>query len=89
LLDVTVDAATFLPRQVDDTGWWTPATPVVVVEHDMDTVASADWVIDLGQGAGDEGGLIVAAGPPAKVAWVEAPHRTSRSGSLPARRRAA
>jgi excinuclease UvrABC ATPase subunit len=69
---------------VGDTGWWTPATPVVVVEHDMDTVASADWVIDLGQG-----GLIVAAGPPAKVAWVEAPHRTSRSGSLPARRRAA
>jgi excinuclease ABC subunit A len=43
---------------------------VVVVEHDMDVVASADWVIDLGPGAGDEGGRIVAAGPPAQVARV-------------------
>ncbi|MEY2536079.1 MAG: excinuclease subunit, partial [bacterium] len=41
---------------------------VVVVEHDMDVVASADWVIDLGPGAGDEGGRIVATGPPAEVA---------------------
>jgi excinuclease ABC subunit A len=41
---------------------------VVVVEHDMDVVASADWVIDLGPGAGDEGGRIVAAGPPEQVA---------------------
>ncbi|MFI1018524.1 ATP-binding cassette domain-containing protein [Streptomyces sp. NPDC020965] len=41
---------------------------VVVVEHDMDVVAGADWVIDLGPGGGDEGGRIVAAGPPAEVA---------------------
>jgi excinuclease ABC subunit A len=41
---------------------------VVLVEHDMDVVASADWVIDLGPGAGDDGGRIVAAGPPADVA---------------------
>jgi excinuclease ABC subunit A len=41
---------------------------VVVVEHDMDVVTSADWVIDLGPGAGDEGGRIVASGPPAEVA---------------------
>jgi excinuclease ABC subunit A len=41
---------------------------VVVIEHDMDVVASADWVIDLGPGAGDAGGRIVAAGPPADVA---------------------
>jgi excinuclease ABC subunit A len=44
---------------------------VVVVEHDMDVVASADWVIDLGPGAGDEGGRIVATGPPAEVAGVD------------------
>ncbi|MFE5401907.1 ATP-binding cassette domain-containing protein [Streptomyces sp. NPDC056580] len=41
---------------------------VVVVEHDMSVVASADWVIDLGPGGGDRGGRIVAAGPPAEVA---------------------
>ncbi|MEV4946827.1 excinuclease ABC subunit UvrA [Streptomyces sp. NPDC053755] len=41
---------------------------VVVVEHDMDVVATADWVIDLGPGGGGEGGRIVAEGPPAEVA---------------------
>ncbi|MGW4438382.1 ATP-binding cassette domain-containing protein [Streptomyces sp. NPDC004596] len=41
---------------------------VVVVEHDMSVVASADWVIDLGPGGGDRGGRIVAAGTPAEVA---------------------
>jgi excinuclease ABC subunit A len=41
---------------------------VVVVEHDMDVVATADWVVDLGPGAGDEGGRVVATGTPAQVA---------------------
>jgi excinuclease ABC subunit A len=41
---------------------------VVVVEHDMDVVASADHVIDLGPGGGDLGGSIVAQGTPAEVA---------------------
>ena len=36
---------------------------VIVVEHDMRVVAASDWVIDVGPGAGDEGGRIVAAGP--------------------------
>ncbi|MFF5287089.1 ATP-binding cassette domain-containing protein [Streptomyces sp. NPDC013171] len=43
---------------------------VIVVEHDMDVVATADWVLDLGPGGGDQGGRIVAAGPPAEVAAV-------------------
>ncbi|MGW8949399.1 ATP-binding cassette domain-containing protein [Streptomyces sp. NPDC055709] len=41
---------------------------VVVVEHDMDVVVDADWVLDLGPGGGDEGGRIVAEGTPAEVA---------------------
>lgn len=41
---------------------------VVVVEHDMGVVARSDWMIDIGPGAGDEGGRVVAAGPPEKVA---------------------
>ena len=41
---------------------------VIVVEHDMRVVAASDWVIDIGPGAGDEGGRVVAAGPPATVA---------------------
>ncbi|HZO93240.1 MAG TPA: excinuclease ABC subunit UvrA [Candidatus Baltobacteraceae bacterium] len=45
---------------------------VIVVEHDMRVLAAADWIIDIGPGAGDEGGRIVASGPPAEVARVQA-----------------
>jgi excinuclease ABC subunit A len=41
---------------------------VVVVEHDMAVIAGSDWVIDVGPGAGEDGGRVVAAGPPAAVA---------------------
>jgi excinuclease ABC subunit A len=43
---------------------------VILVEHEMRVVAASDWVIDVGPGAGDEGGRIVAAGPPCDVAKV-------------------
>jgi excinuclease ABC subunit A len=46
---------------------------VVVVEHDMRVAAGSDWIIDMGPGAGEEGGKIVAAGPPLEL--------TSASGS--------
>jgi excinuclease ABC subunit A len=41
---------------------------VIVVEHDMRVVAGSDWVIDIGPGAGDEGGRVVASGTPREVA---------------------
>ena len=40
---------------------------VIVVEHDEETIRSADWVIDLGPGAGVHGGRIVAEGPPERI----------------------
>ena len=45
---------------------------VVVIEHNMDIIKSADWIIDLGPEGGDEGGRIVAEGPPEAI--VENPH---------------
>jgi excinuclease ABC subunit A len=50
---------------------------VIVVEHDMRVAAASDWIIDIGPGAGDEGGCVVAAGPPAEVA------RADRSRTAP------
>ncbi|WP_341836471.1 excinuclease ABC subunit UvrA [Chitinophaga pollutisoli] len=41
---------------------------VIVVEHDMRVIAGSDWVIDMGPGAGEKGGSIVAEGPPSTVA---------------------
>lgn len=40
---------------------------VIVVEHDVNVISAADWVIDLGPGAGDDGGRVVAAGTPEEV----------------------
>jgi excinuclease ABC subunit A len=68
------------------------ANTVIVVEHDEETIRSADYVVDLGPGAGEDGGRVVAQGPPAEIAA----HPTSLTGQylsgrlsipLPARRR--
>ena len=40
---------------------------LVVIEHDLDLVAAADWIIDFGPGAGEHGGQVVYEGPPAKA----------------------
>ena len=55
-----------LMKQLD--GLVESGNTVIVVEHDMSVAAASDWIIDIGPGAGDEGGRIVAAGPPDKVA---------------------
>ena len=44
---------------------------VVVIEHDLDMITSADWIIDMGPGGGDAGGRIVCAGTPEQVAACE------------------
>jgi len=41
---------------------------VVIIEHQMDVIKNADYIIDLGPGAGDKGGYIVATGTPEEIA---------------------
>ncbi|MCC7077303.1 MAG: hypothetical protein IT198_09275, partial [Acidimicrobiia bacterium] len=52
---------TVLQRLVDN------GNTVIVIEHNLDVVKSADWIIDLGPEGGDSGGQVVVAGPPEEV----------------------
>jgi excinuclease ABC subunit A len=47
---------------------------VIVIEHNLDVIKTADWIIDLGPEAGQDGGIIVAAGPPESVAQLPQSH---------------
>jgi excinuclease ABC subunit A len=58
-----------LMKQLD--GLVASGNTVVVVEHDMEVVAGSDWIIDIGPGAGDEGGNVVASGPPEQLVAVQ------------------
>jgi excinuclease ABC subunit A len=64
-------------------GLVTTGNTVIVVEHDMDVVAGSDWIVDIGPGAGDEGGRVVASGPPEQIVVVPA----SRTAAYLARAR--
>jgi excinuclease ABC subunit A len=60
---------------------------VVIVEHNMQAIAASDWVIDIGPGAGDEGGAIVAVRTPEAVAQASgsrtAPYLAKLFGDVP------
>jgi excinuclease ABC subunit A len=62
---------------------------VVVIEHNLDVIKTADWIIDIGPEGGDAGGRIVAEGAPEDVAGVEASHTGRYLAPLLNRARAA
>jgi excinuclease ABC subunit A len=47
---------------------------IIIIEHNLDVIKSADWIIDLGPEGGDEGGNVVAEGPPEAIAENDASH---------------
>jgi len=47
---------------------------IVVIEHNLDVIKTADWIVDLGPEGGDEGGQIIATGTPEQVAKVKGSH---------------
>ena len=61
--------AEVLHRLVDD------GNTVIVIEHNLDVIAEADYILDIGPEAGDAGGEVVASGPPAKLSQ----HKESRT----------
>ena len=56
-------------QRLADTG-----NTVLVIEHNLDVIKTADWVIDMGPEGGDAGGEVVAEGPPEAIAQVPASH---------------
>ncbi len=55
---------------------------VIVIEHNLEVVKTADWVVDLGPGGGDEGGTVVMEGPPEALAASDSSHTGTYLRSL-------
>ncbi|MEM7387193.1 MAG: hypothetical protein AAF514_19820 [Verrucomicrobiota bacterium] len=66
---VDIDTLTNVLHRLRDAG-----NTMIVIEHHLDVIKSADWVIDLGPEGGEAGGTIVVEGPPGKVAECQRSH---------------
>ncbi|HYW08695.1 MAG TPA: hypothetical protein VE913_17165 [Longimicrobium sp.] len=62
---------------------------IVIVEHDLRLIRSADWVVEFGPGSGAEGGQIIFAGSPGQLAKATTPTGLALAGQLPAYKRSA
>ena len=60
---------------------------MVVIEHNLDVIKTADWIVDIGPEGGDNGGRIVAAGTPEQVARVKESYTGQFLGPILAARR--
>jgi excinuclease ABC subunit A len=65
----------------------TAGNTVVVIEHNLDVIKTADWIVDIGPEGGDNGGRIVAAGTPEQVAKVKESYTGQFLGPILAARR--
>ena len=50
---------------------------IIIIEHNLDVISAADWIIDLGPEGGSNGGQIIANGPPQEIINNEESHTTS------------
>jgi excinuclease ABC subunit A len=68
---------------------------IIVIEHNLDVIKTADWVVDMGPEGGDGGGMVIAVGTPEQIAANKASHTghylqtTLGQQVLPARRKRA
>jgi len=51
-----------------------PVNTVIVIEHNLDVIKTADWIVDMGPEGGDRGGEVVVAGTPEQVVACETSH---------------
>ena len=61
-----IDCLLQVIQRLVDTG-----NTVIIIEHHMDVIKNADHIIDLGPGAGEEGGYVIASGTPEEIAEIE------------------